>query len=48
MKQFILFSIGVALTISVALGMDMIGNHGKVAAQHIHHAFPECSNSCHG
>lgn len=48
MKQIILFSVGVALTVSVALAMDMIGNDGKVAAQHIHHAFPECSNSCHG
>ena len=48
MRQAILFAIGVALTISAALAMDMIGNHGKVAAQHIHHAFPECSNTCHG
>ena len=47
---FVLIGLGIGMTVLaiVLLGIDMLGNHGKVAARHIHHEFPQCSNTCHG
>jgi hypothetical protein len=40
--------IGTALGLIVLFAFDMVLNKGNVAAQHVHHQFPECSGSCHG
>lgn len=48
MRELALMTLGMALVAAVALYADMTGNHGNIAARHIHHEFPECSNACHG
>lgn len=39
---------GIAIGFMIFLAADMTLTKGTVAAQHIHHDFPECSGPCHG
>jgi hypothetical protein len=46
LKNLALFAVGFGILWAM-LRLDM-STGGTVAAQHVHHAFPECSGPCHG